>query len=97
MGIGVSVFLIAVGAILAFAVQIPTTGIDLNVVGVILMLVGTAGLLFSLLWWSEAMPWHRDRTVIRERYIEPVVHREEVVARPVTREREVIEREERRY
>jgi hypothetical protein len=95
MGIGVSIFLIAIGAILTFAVQVQTTGIDLDVVGVILMLVGTAGLLFSLLWWSDAMPWHRDRTIIRERYIEPGFHPDG--APPVAREREVIEREERRY
>ena len=40
MGIGVSVFLIAVGAILAFAVDVQTSGIDLATVGVILMVVG---------------------------------------------------------
>jgi uncharacterized protein DUF6458 len=98
MGIGVSVFLIAIGAILAFAVNVATTGIDLDVVGVILMLVGGAGLLFSLLWWNEAMPWRRDQTVIRERYVEPLDgHREEIVERPVTRERRVIERQERTY
>jgi hypothetical protein len=53
MGIGVSIFLIAVGAILAFAVNVATKGIDLNTVGVILMLVGGIGLLLSLVFWSS--------------------------------------------
>jgi hypothetical protein len=44
MGIGASIFLIALGAILAFAVDISTSGIDLNTIGVILMVVGVVGL-----------------------------------------------------
>jgi len=48
MGIGVSVFLIAVGAILAFAVNVTTNGFDVNTIGVILMIVGAIGLLTSL-------------------------------------------------
>lgn len=45
MGIGVGIFLIAVGAILTFAVDATLAGLDLNVVGWILMLAGTAGLI----------------------------------------------------
>ncbi|MBI2766120.1 MAG: hypothetical protein HYX53_09445 [Chloroflexi bacterium] len=52
MGIGISIFFIAVGAILAIAVDYTVTGIDVNAVGVILMVVGAIGLLFSLLFWS---------------------------------------------
>ena len=48
MGIGVSIFLIAVGAILAFAVEADISGLDIDVVGVILMIVGAIGLLLSL-------------------------------------------------
>lgn len=48
MGIGVSVFLIAVGAILAFAVEVSTNGFDLNTIGVILMIVGAIGLVTSM-------------------------------------------------
>ena len=48
MGIGVSIFFIAVGAILTFAVEASVQGIDINTVGVILMLVGAIGLLLSL-------------------------------------------------
>lgn len=53
MGIGVSILLIAVGAILAFAVNVTTTGIDLDTVGVILMIVGVLGLVLSLVFWSS--------------------------------------------
>jgi hypothetical protein len=53
MGIGVSILLIAVGAILAFAVNVTTSGIDLDTVGVILMIVGLLGLLLSLVFWSS--------------------------------------------
>jgi hypothetical protein len=49
MGIGVSVFLIAVGAILAFAVNVAVSGLDLSTVGWILMAAGTIGLLVALI------------------------------------------------
>ena len=69
MGIGVSVFLIAVGAILAFAVDITnTSGIDLQTVGVILMGVGAIGLLTSLVIFSGHGTWGRRRTVVSDDY-----------------------------
>jgi Domain of unknown function (DUF6458) len=73
MGVGVSIFLIAVGAILTWAVTIETEGIDLDVVGVILMVVGILGLLLSLIFWSS---WggfgSRRETVVRDdRYDRP--------------------------
>lgn len=95
MGIGISLFLVAVGAILAFAIEVPASGIDLDVVGVILMAVGFGAFLYTLLWWSEVMPWNRSRTVIRERYVEPRLVEEEVTDRPVRRERSVTEYHER--
>lgn len=49
MGIGVSVFLMAVGAILTFAVEASADGININTVGIILMVVGAIGLVVSLL------------------------------------------------
>jgi predicted membrane channel-forming protein YqfA (hemolysin III family) len=69
MGIGVSIFLLAVGAILAFAVEVTAEGVNLNTVGVILMVVGGIGLLFSMLFWSSWSPYRRDdrTTVVRER------------------------------
>lgn len=69
MGIGVSVFLLALGAILTFAVSVTTEGIDLNTVGIILMIVGAIGLLLSLLFWSSFSPYgtgRTDETVVRE-------------------------------
>jgi hypothetical protein len=64
MGLPVSLILIAVGAILAFAVhQDPNPSVDIDVVGWILMLVGLLGLLLSLLLWERFGPgqfgWHR--------------------------------------
>jgi len=53
MGVGVSLLLIAAGAILTWAVSAETSGIDLNTVGVILMVVGAIGLVLSLVFWSS--------------------------------------------
>ncbi len=56
MGIGTSLFLIAVGAILRFAVTITSSSINVQTVGLILMIVGAVGLAISLLWitvWSD--------------------------------------------
>lgn len=69
MGIGVSLFLIAVGAILAFAVDTAVEGIDLETVGWILMAVGAIGMLLSLIFWSSWGGWGttRRRAVVEER------------------------------
>ena len=48
MGIGVSIVLIAVGAILAFALEVEVSGVDIAVVGFILMAVGIVGLIMTL-------------------------------------------------
>ena len=53
MGIGLSVFLIAVGAILTFAVKATVAGIDLDVVGWVLMGAGLLGLIWSLVLVSS--------------------------------------------
>jgi hypothetical protein len=61
--IGTSILLIAVGAILKYAVTADVSGIDLQTVGVILMLVGILGLVLSLLYtfmWSDAARQRRD-------------------------------------
>jgi protein-S-isoprenylcysteine O-methyltransferase Ste14 len=80
MGIGTSIFLIAVGAILHFAVTTSVSGIELDTVGTILMIVGIVGLLISLLYmtlWADrtrpaavdrAPVAPADREVVRERY-----------------------------
>jgi hypothetical protein len=59
MGIGVSIFLMAVGAILAFAVNVPSDGINLETVGVILIILGLVGLLASLVFWEDWTPRRR--------------------------------------
>ena len=68
MGIGISLFFIAVGAILAWAVSYQATGIDIAVVGNILMAVGVLGLLLSLLFWSSigSYGFARRETVVEE-------------------------------
>ncbi len=71
MGIGISIFLIAVGAVLAWAVEVQAQGIDLNAVGVILMIVGLIGLVASMLFWSPWAPYSRGggREVVRDREV----------------------------
>ncbi|MGH2786973.1 MAG: DUF6458 family protein [Actinomycetota bacterium] len=71
MGIGVSLFLMAAGAILAWAVEVEAEGFDLNMIGIILLIVGVVGLLLSMLFWSSFAPFgHRDeRTVVRDREV----------------------------
>lgn len=54
MGIGTSIFLIALGAILKFAVTASVAGIKLETVGVILMVAGVIGLIVSLFMLSAA-------------------------------------------
>ena len=53
MGLGVGIFLSAIGAILAFAVNAHTNGVDLYTIGWILMGVGLGSILLSLLFWSS--------------------------------------------
>jgi hypothetical protein len=52
MGIGTSLVIFAVGAILRFAVSVTPTGFNLHTVGVILMIVGAVGFVLSLVFWS---------------------------------------------
>ncbi len=53
MGISVSILLIAVGAILTWAVTAEAEGIDINTIGVILLIVGLLGLVLSIIFWSS--------------------------------------------
>ena len=53
MGLGTSIFLIAVGAILDFAVTWRVQGVDLKTVGVILMFIGAIGLILSMIFWNS--------------------------------------------
>jgi len=67
MGIGVSVFLIAVGAILTFAVHATLSGVSIQTIGVILMVVGVIGLLVTMLIFA---PRRSARGVVEERVID---------------------------
>jgi len=64
MGLGVSLLLIAAGAILAFAVNAEVSGVDVQAVGWILLIVGIVGAVLSMIFWSSwAGPgyWSRRR------------------------------------
>jgi hypothetical protein len=55
MGFGVGIFLTAIGAILAFAVNVDTggTGVNVHTVGLILLGVGILGIILSMVFWSS--------------------------------------------
>jgi Domain of unknown function (DUF6458) len=78
--IGTSVFLIAVGAILRYAVTADVEGINLDTAGLILMIVGVIGLLFSLLWMTIWADRRRDG-VVADRAVVTEPARERVVER----------------
>jgi hypothetical protein len=71
MGIGVSLVLMAAGAILAFAVSVTGNGFNIHTIGIILLVVGAIGALLSLIFWSS---WggfggaRRRETVVEDRY-----------------------------
>jgi hypothetical protein len=88
MGIGTSIFLIAVGAVLKYAVDATVSGLNIHTIGVILMIVGVIGLAVTLLilnggaggWYGGA----RRTTVVDEGYVDPdpaLVSRRRVVRR----------------
>lgn len=61
MGIGISLFVGAVGAVLRYATTVPANqnGFDIHTGGVILMIVGAIGLVLSMLFWSSFAPFGR--------------------------------------
>jgi hypothetical protein len=69
MSIGSSIFLIALGAIMRYAVTATTSGFSIHTAGTILMVVGAIGLLISLIWMANASrrdvatPMARERDV----------------------------------
>jgi hypothetical protein len=74
MGVGVSLFLIAVGLILWLAVNVSDERFDINMVGVILVVVGAIGLLLSMIFWSSwggVGGWRRETVVRDDRYDPP--------------------------
>lgn len=79
MSLGTSLFLIAVGAIMRFAIHVSTTGFSIHTAGTILMVLGVVGLVVTAVWmlaWSD----RRRGAVVEDR---------RVVREPVVRERDV--------
>ena len=76
MGIGVSIFLLALGAILAFAVNTSVSGLDISVVGIILMVCGLIGLALALYAMSSARRSAvvQDEAYLRDRPRDPGVY-----------------------
>ena len=74
MGISTSLVLIAVGAILTWAVTASVSGVNLDTVGVVLMIVGGIGLVLSLIFWSSwgGFGGRSTTTVVRD---EPMTFR----------------------
>jgi hypothetical protein len=86
MATGVSLFFLAVGAILTFAINTTVRGVDLDTIGVILMVIGLLGMLFSLVLWDSwtPRPYRRDDDVVVGRR-DVVIDDEAPVRRSVTR------------
>jgi hypothetical protein len=105
MTIGAALALIAVGAILRFAITTPVNGIAIPTIGLILMIIGAIGVVLWLIFWS---PWARRRRVVYREGVppeevvlparrRPVVYREAVPpeeAGPPARRRRVFYRED---
>lgn len=77
MTLGTSLLLIAVGAILRFAVNVTTSGFNIHTVGVILMVLGVVGFVMSLLWmtmWADRRGRVAHERVVYEDREYPPVH-----------------------
>lgn len=66
MSIGTSILLLAVGAVLRFAVTVTAKGFDIHTVGLILMIAGAVGIVLSLLWLAVWSDRHRERNIERD-------------------------------
>jgi hypothetical protein len=64
MGIAVSILLIAVGAVLTWGVTAEAEGLDVNAIGVILLIVGLLGLVLSMIFWSSWGGFNRRTTYV---------------------------------
>lgn len=75
MGIGASLFLVAIGAILAFAVHLGSIGpVSIATVGIILLVVGAVGLVLSLLMMSNIAARRRDGYTVQRDVVEHDVY-----------------------
>jgi hypothetical protein len=86
MGLGTSIFLIAVGAILDFGVQVEAPGFNIHAVGVILMLIGVLGAVLSMFFWGSWGGFGRRST--RTTYYDDAAY-----VAPPPRRRRVVEEE----
>ncbi len=86
MGIGVSILLIAAGAVLTWGVTAEVEGLDVSAIGVILMIVGLLGLVLSIIFWQS---WGGVRR--RSEYVEGGPVRRRTAG---TRTRTVVEEED---
>lgn len=92
MGTSVSIVLIAVGAVLTWGVTAEAEGLDVNAIGVILLIVGLLGLVLSLIFWSSWGGFNRGgyveggpvvrRSVMPRRRATTVVEEDEVAPGP---------------
>lgn len=87
MATGLSLFFLAVGAILTFAIDTTVNGVDLDTIGVILMVIGLLGMLFSLVLWDNWGPRsaRRDDDVVVDRQDVIIDDDEAPVRRSVSR------------
>jgi hypothetical protein len=69
MGTAMSIVMIAVGAILRFAVSVTTTGFNLHSIGLILMILGALSLLLSIMFWSSWGGFHAGGGYRRQRRV----------------------------
>lgn len=72
MGIGASIFLIALGAILTFALERDVSGLDIDVIGIILMLAGALGLFMFMVVWGPSAARRRTlppNDIVEERRV----------------------------
>ena len=86
MGISVSILLIAIGAILTWGVTAEAEGLDINAIGVILLIVGVLGLVLSMLFWSSWGGFRRRTAYVDDRAGHP--------AAPAPRRTTVVEEED---
>ncbi len=70
MGVGVSILLIAAGAILTWAVNATVSGLEIQTIGVILLIVGIVGLVLSLIFWSSWGGFANGGTRRRTTYVD---------------------------
>jgi len=86
MTYGTALLLIAIGAILRFAVTARTDGFDIQTAGTILMVIGVVGLVLAFLW-DQIWARRRAAAVVAPLVVERPVAQQAVVEQPVVRQR----------